>query len=183
MGSLVKLYRTLPVRPHPCENQASIQASPAAEKVRIPPRGCSLRLIDSENKPKLILVNPPPPSSVTAAGLQFIAWHLLQYGFARLQSRFSSKRNSVPVGDQLKQDFPNDFGQWWDPRIHEGSSIQLTTMTVDSSFAQSPQTRGLCFVSASVSIRFRGKHKKYDLISRFWIDSALATSVYQLLGQ
>ena len=78
----------------------------------------------------------------------------------------------APVSLQISRDFKG-----MNPRVYEGALVQLNTLTVDSTYAPMHQ---VYFVSANISIRFRGKNKRYDLLARFGMGSAAA--IQQLLG-
>ena len=77
----------------------------------------------------------------------------------------------APVSLQISRDFKG-----MNPRVYEGALVQLSALAVNSTYAPTHQ---VCFVSASVSIQFQGKLKRYDLLAKF--EMASAAVINQLL--
>ncbi|KLO10007.1 hypothetical protein SCHPADRAFT_538401 [Schizopora paradoxa] len=172
MVSLHQLYRTLPYpwdATQSINNNAGLNLPPHSPAIHLSPRGCPVTRNDRyPSIPGLII-----PSIITSppiVGVQAVVTHLLRNGFARADSA-PANEVSVPVS----QLFNRDFGAGWD---RAACSIEVTTILVDSTYAQQ---YGVYFVSANVSVQFRGNFRRYVLLEKMGIGAAAA--VYRLLGQ
>lgn len=177
MASLEHLYRTLPVTLswNPSQEEARIAAYPQpATRIQFQEQGCTFCTIDPRPRGTQHY-NIPASSSpvtnfsspITGLGAKVITWNLLQNGYVAASVFPGSTPlrqtnwNQTPVV-QIGSQFQRDFGL--DPRSSQNAYIQLEMLTVDSSYAP---TQNLYFVSATISIRFRGKHIQYMVLAKY----------------
>ncbi|KLO08837.1 hypothetical protein SCHPADRAFT_981253 [Schizopora paradoxa] len=161
MTSLEQLYSALPTAPgwNPTEAEALFAAANTqlVARIRLHPQSiiCTIDPPPTGTRHQNIAgaTNPRFPST----SAQIITWTLLYKGCVVLPSSQNwSHVYAVPVDLQFRRDFGSD--------PLEDGIIELEMLTVDSSCAH---THNVYHVSATINIRFSGKHIQYILLAKY----------------
>ena len=143
------------------------QNGPSSVKVRLPERGITVvEVSGSANLPtarNVVTTLAPVPPRFT--GVQIVVWSLLHEGTARFVQG-SAPRIPMPVGHLAE-----DFGGF-DPRQSSNALFAVETIVIDAINAM----HGEYNISTTISIRFRGKFRRYVLEKSYGTNTAIVLS-------